>query len=83
MANKLTITFSIDNDWTDISTGKTQIADEQSLLEYAMFIVSQAMCAGEFENAELNGELLVSRDGKASEEVQQLGVYNLIMKNLS
>lgn len=87
MNRTLTITFNLnDEPWYDDETREMQPTD---ILAFAMCAVNNAITfvatddsdVG-FVKAELDGELLVSRNGKAPEEVKKLVQYQAIMRTL-
>ena len=84
MKNELTITFSVDNEWMDESTGDLHIDDENQLLAFVMDIMRSAIkeYSDAFEKAEFNGKLLFSKDGEAPEVVKQLPQYVWALKLL-
>ena len=84
MKKELTVTFSIDNVWDDIDIGKQRIDDEDSFLAYAMDVLRSAIIGHteEFEKAELDGNLLFSKDGNAPENVKRLSGYTWVLEEL-
>ena len=83
MKRKLVITFEFDDGpWFAEDEGTW---NEFNAEEYAMDIVNDAIIYrdDEFVDAKLDGALLISKDGTASETVKQLPQYGWLMGQLS